>query len=66
MKIFGIILIAFGLIDLVGSYADFDLWGGFLGINLPDFLWNISSYIEIGIGYLLMKFGTKTSEEVTE
>jgi|LWDU01.1.fsa_nt_gi hypothetical protein len=54
MKIIGILLIALGLVDLIGSYNDFDLWGGFLGVNLPDFLWQISSYIEIGLGYFIM------------
>ncbi len=27
MKILGIIIIAIGLIDLIGSYFGFDLWG---------------------------------------
>ena len=63
MKIIGIILIAIGLVDLIGSYAEFDLWGGFLGIDLPEFLWNISSYIEIGLGYGIMSLGSNDSEE---
>jgi len=65
MKIAGIILIAIGLIDLVGSYAGFDLWGGFLGVQLPELLWKFSSYIEIIAGYLLFNIGSKT-EEVAE
>ena len=66
MKIAGFILIAIGLVDLIGSYAGFDLWGGFLGINLPEFLWKISSYIELAIGYGLIKLGSNDSEAVTE
>ena len=66
MKILGIILIAFGLVDLVGSYTGFDLWGGFLGINLPELLWKFSSYIEIGAGYLLMKLGESEPKESQE
>jgi uncharacterized membrane protein YphA (DoxX/SURF4 family) len=66
MKIIGMILIAIGLIDLIGSYTGFDLWGGFLGVQLPDFLWKISSYIEIGVGYLLFTLGSKDAEADTE
>lgn len=58
MKIIGIILLAIGLIDLVGTYADFDLWGGFLGVNLPDVLWQYSAFIEIGLGYFIFKLGS--------
>ncbi len=63
MKIAGILLIIVGLVDLVGSYADFDLWGGFLGIQLPEIVWKFSAYIEMGIGYLLFNMGSGGSEE---
>ena len=66
MKIAGILIIAIGLIDLIGSYAGFDLWGGFLGIQLPELLWKFSSYIEIAIGYGLIKLGTTAAEPATE
>ncbi|MCJ8299800.1 MAG: hypothetical protein MJK13_12835 [Pseudomonadales bacterium] len=66
MKILGIIIIAFGLVDLIGSYMEFDLWGGFIGVQLPDLLWQYSSYIEIAIGYLVMKFAPAKSEEVLD
>ena len=61
MKIIGIILLAIGLIDLVGTYADFDLWGEFLGVNLPDVLWQYSAFIEIGLGYFIFKLDTNKS-----
>lgn len=60
MKILGFFLIAFGLVDLIGSYADFDLWGGFLGIQLPDTVWQYSSFIEMGLGYALVSLSKKT------
>ncbi len=66
MKIAGIIVIVIGLIDLIGSYMSFDLWGGFLGIELPDMLWQYSSYIELGIGYFLFSQGSKDSEADSE
>lgn len=62
MKIAGIILIAIGLIDLLGSYAGFDLWGEFLHIQLPDLLWNYSHFIEIAAGYGLMTLGDSGDE----
>lgn len=62
MKIAGIIIIAFGLVDLAGSYTDFDLWGGFIGVDLPEILWKYSSYIEIVLGYFLMNMGSKDTE----
>lgn len=62
LKITGIIVIAIGLIDLVGSYAGFDLWGEFIGVQLPEFLWKFSSYIEMGLGYGIMTLGSKSTE----
>ena len=49
IKIIGIFLLAIGLIDLLGTYADFDLWGEFIGVKLPDILWQYSAFIEIGL-----------------
>lgn len=63
MKIAGIILIAIGLIDLIGSYAGFDLWGEVIGVELPDFLWKYSSYIEMIVGYSLFNLGSESVEE---
>ena len=60
MKIAGIILIIIGIIDLGGSFLGFDLWGGFLGIALPDILWKYSAYIEMIAGYGLMNLGSKS------
>lgn len=59
MKVLGILMMLFGGIDLAGSYLDFDLWGGFLRINLPEFLWLYSAYIELLIGYLMIQFSQK-------
>ena len=57
LKIIGILLIVFGLVDLIGSFAGFDLWGT-IGIHLPDLLWKYSSYIEMIAGYGLMQLGS--------
>ena len=58
MKIIGALLIIFGLVDLIGSYTEFDLWGT-IGIVLPDLLWRYSSFIEIGLGYFLFNLASK-------
>ncbi len=61
MKIIGILLILFGAVDLIGSYADFDLWG-IIGIQLPDAIWQYSSYIELGLGFLLFNLGSSDED----
>jgi hypothetical protein len=53
LKILGFALIGFGLVDLVGSFTGFDLWGDFLKISLPDIIWTYSAYIEMILGYAL-------------
>ncbi|MDH5434367.1 MAG: hypothetical protein OEY19_10520 [Gammaproteobacteria bacterium] len=65
MKIAGIILIIFGLVDLVGNYADFDLWTT-IGIQLPEIIWKFSAYIEIAAGFFLFNMGSGDSEAVEE
>ena len=65
MKIAGFILLAIGLVDLIGSYTGFDLWGGFVGLDLPELLWKFSSYIEIALGYFMINFASKGAEEET-
>ena len=58
MTIAGIILIVFGVIDFGGSWFGFDLWGGFLGVDLPDLVWQFSAYAEIALGYFLMQMSS--------
>ena len=62
LKIIGVLLIVFGLVDLVGSFADFDLWME-IGVELPELLWRFSAYIEIALGYFLFKLGSGSSSE---
>lgn len=56
-------LCLFGLVDFIGSFAGFDLWGGFLGIQLPETLWKFSAYLELIAGYFIFKTGMASSEE---
>ena len=62
MKIAGIFIIIFGLTDLIGSFTGFDLWGDFIGANLPDLLWQYSAYIEMALGYFLTTLDSKSTE----
>lgn len=57
MVIIGGLIFLFGLVDLIGSFADFDLWGS-MGVELPEFLWRFSAWIELAIGAVLFKIGT--------
>ncbi|EDP60802.1 hypothetical protein [Vibrio sp. AND4] len=66
MKYLGMLIIAFGLIDLIGSYTGFDLWGGFIGIELPDLLWKYSSFIEMGLGGFIINLASKMENKETK
>jgi len=63
MKIAGIILIIFGIVDVGGSWLGFDLWTDFIGIELPYWVWFFSGYVELGLGYFLFNLGGDTEEE---
>ena len=63
LKIFGGLLIAFGLVDMIGSFTGLDVWGEWIGQDLPEFIWSFTAYIEIGIGYFLIKLGSSDTEE---
>ena len=62
MKYIGAFLIMFGIVDFAGSWVGFDLWGGFLGIQLPDIVWQFSAYAELAIGYVLWQMGSKSDK----
>jgi len=54
MIFLGLFFIAVGLIDVIGSKYDFDLWGEFLGFDLPLWLWMITGYIELSLGFFFI------------
>lgn len=62
MKIVGILILIFGVVDLAGSFAGFDLWGT-IGVQLPEILWKYSAYIEIAVGYGVMSFFGSDDDE---
>ena len=56
----GGLIVAFGLVDFVGSFLHFDLWGR-LGLRLPETLWRFSAYIELAIGLAAFRIGKSMS-----
>ena len=64
MKIIGGLLIAFGLADVVGSFAGVDVWGEWIGVQLPELIWPFTAYIEMGLGYFLFKLGSGSKEQI--
>ncbi len=66
LKIIGIVIALFGIADLIGSYAGYDLWTDYIGVQLPETLWNYSHYIEIAIGVVLYSIGAKDDEDEAE
>ena len=54
MKILAFIIIAFGLADVGLSWVGIDVWGT-MGVTLPDVIWSYSGFIEMAIGYGLLK-----------
>ena len=60
LKIIGGALVVFGLIDMGGSWAGQDVWGDWIGVQLPAAIWMFTAWIEIGIGSMLFKLGSAT------
>ncbi len=62
----GALLFLSGLVDLLGSFAGFDLWGT-VGVPLPEIIWRYSAYIELlGGGFLFNLGRSSLSDEGDE
>ncbi len=58
MAAVGLVVILFGLIDVIGSFVGFDLWRDFIGwTDMPELLWQLSGYAEMFVGYFLLNMG---------
>ena len=66
MRIIGGLLIAFGLVDMIGSFAGLDVWSDWIHVDLPEALWSFSAYIEIGLGYFLFNLGSKLAKNADD
>ncbi len=66
MKILGVILILFGIADLIGRFMGVDVWEAYIGLELPSALSRFSAYIEIAIGYFLFTAAMRGDEVVTD
>jgi len=58
MRIIGILLVAFGLVDFIESWRDYDVWQRWFHITKPEVLGRFSGYIEMVLGYFLIKRGS--------
>lgn len=63
MKIIGALLIAFGLVDIIGSFTGLDVWSDWIGVQVPEVIWSFTAYIEMGVGYFLYNLGSKGDAE---
>ena len=50
MKVLGILILIFGIFDLLDSYIGLDLWGDLLSLHLPVFLDTFGPLVEIALG----------------
>jgi hypothetical protein len=66
MKIIGILLIAFGLADFIGSWSNYDVWHQWFHIEKPEVLGRFSGYIEMALGYFLIRLGAKPTKKTEE
>ncbi len=67
LKIIGWLLVTFGVVDVVGGFTGLDVWTDWIGVELPAVIWSFTAYIEMGLGYFLIKLGSRTGEiEPTE
>jgi len=57
MKLFGILLIFWGIADLALSWSGTDLYYE-VGINLPNAIYPFTHWIAIGVGYGIFKAST--------
>ena len=63
MKILGYILIVVAIVDFGGSWVGFDFWFEVFGINLTGILYQVSAFVVGGIGYALVKAGSRETEQ---
>ncbi|MCR9243683.1 MAG: hypothetical protein NXI31_01540 [bacterium] len=66
LVIIGVVVFAFGVIDLVGSFAGLDVWGEWIQVDLPEAIWSFTAYIELGLGALLFKVGMNMRQPKNE
>ena len=65
LKIIGVLIIAWGVLDFGLSWIDTDLYGE-IGINLSEFIYPYTAYIAGIIGWGVYALGNKMSEGESE
>ena len=62
LKVIGVLIIAWGVLDFGLSWIDTDLYGE-IGINLSEFIYPYTAYIAGIIGWGVYALGNKMSED---
>ena len=57
LAIIGALIFAFGIVDIIGSFTGLDVWGEWIGVDLPAVIWSFTGYIELALGAFLFKLG---------
>ena len=62
MKIAGYLFIGLGIVDVGLSWIGIDLYWE-IGINVPDWLYQWTAWIVMGIGYAIFSIGEPSKQE---
>mgnify|MGYP006443412665 CR=1 FL=1 len=65
LKIIGVLLIVWGVLDFALSWMGIDLYAE-IGITIPDAIWAYTAYIVGGIGFVLFALGQQQDGNDTE
>ena len=57
MQFFGLLLFIWGALDWIMSESEVDVYLDWLGIYLPDAIYNYSHWIAMGLGSMLFTAG---------
>ena len=57
MQFFGLLIFIWGALDWIMSQSEVDVYLDWLGIYLPDAIYNYSHWIAMGLGSLLFTAG---------
>jgi len=61
LKIAGLFFMVFGLVDMLGSWGNLDVWLDWFKVEMSKTIRFLTAYIEIAIGYTFLKFSESKS-----
>lgn len=60
MQGFGVLLFLWGALDFIMSQSEVDVYYDWLGIYLPDAIYNYSHWISMALGSIIFTAGSKS------